>query len=326
MMTLGTSSLRPPLRFAQWCNYVEDAFGPLRIETNARSLQHAVVRRLALGAVELVVCDSPPLRMTRLCSGGANDPLARYLGLEVVCSGRSTLVLDGREVRLNTGDLVLHHPGASYSAETTEPAVIAVLLIPMERYAGHFDKIQSYLNCVLPATDPCASILSATLRATAESIRGEMPEHQCDRLANALLELVDMVYLGESLAPADSPPRHSLWRHAVAYIEQTLPNPELSVRSISEYLHVSVRTVHDVFHRHGCAPSRYILQRRLERSAAYLRGPGVDRIADIAQAVGFDDPAYFSRTFHRHFGVAPLRYRRQMDASIEQPIDAACAP
>jgi AraC-like DNA-binding protein len=326
MMTLATSSLRPPLRFAQWCNYVEDAFGPLRIETNARALQHAVVRRLALGPVELVVCDSPPLRMTRLCSGGADDPLAHYLGLEVVCSGRSTLVLDGREVRMNAGDLVLHHPGASYSAETTEAAVIAVLLIPMERYVSHFDKIRHRLNCLLPVTDPGASILSATLRATAESIRGEMPAHQCDRLANALLELVDMVFLGESLASTDTPPRHSLFRQAVEYIEQTLPNPELSVRSVSKYLHVSVRTVHDIFHRHGCAPSRFILLRRLERSAAYLRGPGADRIADIAQAVGFDDPAYFSRTFHRHFGISPLRFRRRFEAGFERPTDGACAP
>ncbi len=311
MMTLSTSYLRPPLRFAHWHHCVEDLFGPLRIETNAKSLQHAVVRRVSLGAVTLVVCESPPLRLTRLCSVGADHPLADHLGLEVLCSGRSTQMVDGREIRLNVGDLLLHYRGENYWAEYTEPGVSAILLIPMERYTRHYHRIQADLNRVVSAAAPGAAILSATMRATAEALRNGMPEYQLSPLANALLELVDMVYLGDTFALTDAAPRHSLSRQALAYVEQMLPNPALSVRSIAESLRVSVRTVHEIFRREGCAPSRYILQRRLERSAAYLRGPGTDRIADIAQAVGFDDPAYFSRAFRRQFGTAPLRYRKQ---------------
>lgn len=311
MITVSTSALRAPLRFAHWHHGIEDAFGPMRIETNAKSLQHAVVRRLSLGTVHLVVCESPPLRLTRLCSGGDNDPLASHLGLEVLCSGRATVVVGGREIRLGTGDLLLHHPGEHYCAETTEPAVSANLLIPMERYARHFEQIRARVNSVVPATAPGAAILSATLRAAADALRDGLRESQFTPLATALLELVDMVYLGDALAQADARPQQSLTRQAMAYIEQTLPNPALSVQSIAETLRVSARTVHEVFRRQGSTPARYILQRRLERSAAYLRGAATDRIAEIAQSAGFEDPAYFSRAFRRHYGVSPLRYRQQ---------------
>lgn len=34
-------------------------------------------------------------------------------------------------------------------------------------------------------------------------------------------------------------------------------------------------------------------------------------VAEIGFAIGFGDPAYFSRFFHRHVGLSPARYRKQ---------------
>ena len=36
-------------------------------------------------------------------------------------------------------------------------------------------------------------------------------------------------------------------------------------------------------------------------------------IAEIADQLGFGDPAYFSRLFKKHCGVAPQRYRQGME-------------
>jgi AraC family transcriptional activator of pobA len=35
------------------------------------------------------------------------------------------------------------------------------------------------------------------------------------------------------------------------------------------------------------------------------------RVIDVANAVGYDDPAYFSRAFGRVVGVSPSRYQRR---------------
>lgn len=58
----------------------------------------------------------------------------------------------------------------------------------------------------------------------------------------------------------------------------------------------------------GLPPHRYQIALRIERAQEML-GRG-DSIATVAAAVGYDDPAYFSRLFHRQIGTTPTAYRR----------------
>ena len=44
--------------------------------------------------------------------------------------------------------------------------------------------------------------------------------------------------------------------------------------------------------------------------AARLLNDSALGIAGIGAAVGYPDPAYFSRTFSRHVGISPRNYRR----------------
>ena len=48
-----------------------------------------------------------------------------------------------------------------------------------------------------------------------------------------------------------------------------------------------------------------------QRSLAYTRLS----IAEIGYSLGFDDPAYFSRAYRRHFGTSPSAYRREIAAT-----------
>lgn len=48
-----------------------------------------------------------------------------------------------------------------------------------------------------------------------------------------------------------------------------------------------------------------IALREARRLLAYTDAP----VADVAQELGFDDPAYFSRFFARRSGVSPSSYR-----------------
>ncbi|MBC56715.1 MAG: AraC family transcriptional regulator [Confluentimicrobium sp.] len=51
------------------------------------------------------------------------------------------------------------------------------------------------------------------------------------------------------------------------------------------------------------------------RQLAYTR----ITVAEIGYALGFDDPAYFSRAFQRRIGLSPTQYRRKLDG--EPPAD-----
>ena len=60
---------------------------------------------------------------------------------------------------------------------------------------------------------------------------------------------------------------------------------------------------------YGMPPKVLQTQLRLDR-AKELLGSGIETIEQIAEAVGFQDPYYFSRAFARHEGIAPSQFRR----------------
>ena len=58
------------------------------------------------------------------------------------------------------------------------------------------------------------------------------------------------------------------------------------------------------------APLQYLNRYRIDRAKEMLRWT-TEPIAEIAYNVGFDNPLYFSRIFHKHVGRSPRDYRRQ---------------
>jgi transcriptional regulator GlxA family with amidase domain len=59
----------------------------------------------------------------------------------------------------------------------------------------------------------------------------------------------------------------------------------------------------------GYAPVDFLIRQRI-RKACRLLDTTSSTIAAIAADVGFDDPYYFSRCFHRIMGTSPRTYRQ----------------
>ena len=56
-------------------------------------------------------------------------------------------------------------------------------------------------------------------------------------------------------------------------------------------------------------PMQYILSLRMANAQSLLESTEYN-ISEIAEAVGYDNPLYFSRLFHKHIGVSPSEYRK----------------
>ena len=54
---------------------------------------------------------------------------------------------------------------------------------------------------------------------------------------------------------------------------------------------------------------QYILSLRMANAQSLLESTEYN-ISEIAEAVGYDNPLYFSRLFHKHIGVSPTAYRK----------------
>lgn len=61
----------------------------------------------------------------------------------------------------------------------------------------------------------------------------------------------------------------------------------------------------------GTSPTRYIVQKRLDRAKALLSTTDM-RISEIAYDCGFNDLGYFSKTFRSHIGFSPSEFREHL--------------
>lgn len=72
---------------------------------------------------------------------------------------------------------------------------------------------------------------------------------------------------------------------------------------------------HEFKRRAGRTPMDAVRAERLSLATHLLRSTDL-QIAQVAKAVGYRDPFYFSRLFHRHLGVVPSTYA---DAAADNP-------
>ncbi len=100
-----------------------------------------------------------------------------------------------------------------------------------------------------------------------------------------------------------------LSRGAVAYMAEHYAG-SLSRDEISEALRVSPNHLTRVFRRDiGLTPWQYLSHYRVLQAQKLLVGTELS-VTEIAERVGFNDPAYFVRVFHKESGQAPLQYRK----------------
>lgn len=88
-----------------------------------------------------------------------------------------------------------------------------------------------------------------------------------------------------------------------------LGEQDLSVDKVAGLLHLG-RTIFykKVRGTTGYTPNEYIRVIRLRKAAELLK-EGEKNVSEVAYAVGFDNPYYFSKCFKEQFGVPPSQYR-----------------
>jgi AraC-like DNA-binding protein len=106
-----------------------------------------------------------------------------------------------------------------------------------------------------------------------------------------------------------SPPR-ALINAVRESLKPYLHLPELSVAKAAEICGFKERVLRSKLHDIGTSLSREIALLREQKAIRLLLE--TDRsIADIGDAVGFGDPAGFTRSFRRWTGVSPRQYRQK---------------
>lgn len=82
-----------------------------------------------------------------------------------------------------------------------------------------------------------------------------------------------------------------------------------TLREAAAYMHMSVRTLHRRLQAAGLGFQSLIDDARRERASVLLLDARV-KLGDVATALGYRDPANFSRAYKRWYGVSPRDARR----------------
>jgi AraC-like DNA-binding protein len=92
-------------------------------------------------------------------------------------------------------------------------------------------------------------------------------------------------------------------------VEAHLTNTELSVDTLCQQMGMSRTSLHlKITALTGMSISHYVRSLRLRKAQELLTASGLN-VSEVAYAVGFDNPKYFSRVFAEEFGVSPQNYR-----------------
>lgn len=99
---------------------------------------------------------------------------------------------------------------------------------------------------------------------------------------------------------------------ARAYLAQHFSNPNLMLRDVGEYVGMSDSRFSAVFGQQmGMTFTEYLTTLRMSKAKELLSATAM-RSSEIASAVGYNDPHYFSYLFRKQTGVTPSEYRKQI--------------
>ena len=90
----------------------------------------------------------------------------------------------------------------------------------------------------------------------------------------------------------------------------------ISLSEVADYCNVNSSYLSNLFHKQlGISYSKYLMQIRMERAAAYLKDSPEIKIYEIGEKLGFVSTKHFISVFKKYYGISPTTYQREQRGS-----------
>ncbi|RIX52140.1 response regulator [Paenibacillus nanensis] len=159
------------------------------------------------------------------------------------------------------------------------------------------------------------------MEADARRVFGDSPNPLADIRELAALSEIEL-WMKEICGKAASAIRSMREDHsklqiekAIAYVKQHYADPDLSLQTVCKHVSMSASYFSTLFRTcTGRTFMDHVIHERMEKAKELLKLTSM-RSYEIAYAVGYRDPQYFSSAFKKHAGDTPTEFRFRMAES-----------
>lgn len=291
---------------ADWNRVVEETFSNTHVSSNAGKFS-GYLGRCRIDNLQLMRIRAQSSRVQKQLRDKNKAPSGMML-LHLQSAGTSLTAQDKKQGRIVPGEALLCSPDTDYSVDFETPYEMFVMNIPVTEIMASLPGLDLSGAVVKRLDIRRTQLLLSFLRTAWGQL--DCLDHDPDWRDCVSRTSVDLA-LRAILCSDDmeTPSNRQLCGTVLTYIRDHLTDPDLRTAKIAAALGVSSRTVQTVFERMATTASAYILSQRLKLAATWLRG-GNRSVTDIAFDAGFNDAAYFSRCFHKQYGLPPRAYGR----------------
>jgi len=179
----------------------------------------------------------------------------------------------------------------------------------MAKFKSNFVNSQDAKNICAQIYYICCRVLIKKENSPPEAVFLDRIRHSSDifTLEETIYQL--MAYTKDHFIRAMGN-QNRLVENTIKYVHENLSSP-LSLENISEHLHISSSHLSRTFKK-NCNESltEFINRTRIEKAKDYLIHSDILSY-EIAELVGYNDPAYFSSIFKKYTGLSPTDFRQQ---------------
>lgn len=226
--------------------------------------------------------------------------VCRFHALELVTAGSATFSQNGADYLVETGEVFCLRKSCRHVYRTGPAGVLHKRYIQIEGTA---------LSAMLAATNlTLADHVRLSQPAMVTRLFREITRLVLKKPAGFQLQASEKLYrLLIELGRETQPPCPSPIQRALDFMERNIDgNPTLT--EIAAMAGLSPTHFTRLFRTHRqMSPIAWFIQRKMDL-AKHLLAETTMSIKEIAAAVGFNDPLYFSAQFKKHVGMAPKFY------------------
>lgn len=310
MQAWSTRGLSPSRKLAYWNALSSESIAAMEVTPrDARAFEGEMLRQ-AVGPLTVIDVRSAAVRLAHTRAHVRRLDMPSYILLAPL-QGRMQLSVDHADpVDVETGELCLLDHARTYQVEHGDGMRTLCVDIPRATLDALLPAPQHAVGLRLSPRRSAVRLLSGLLRDLGNELQPGAQASFTPAFAQGLLGFIAEAYAAE----AECLPASALVARVAALrarIDARMAEPGLAPGDIAREAGISERRLRALLAAQGEGFAAYLLRRRLEHCADWLRDARWQQVSitQIAFRAGFNNATHFGHAFRQRFGMTPRDWR-----------------